>query len=170
MRAARSLIVVLLLSGGIVSATTPASQAATAIVDDQGASPVEHANFDVAGWRFQAASPLSVTSLGLFADGGLEENHEVTIFDEDGNVVVTVTVASGSAIDGQGYSYALISPTVLVQGDYFIGAHYLKDSPDFMRDGVVAPPVTPCPVRSSLENPVAKTRTSYPPGGRLAIE
>jgi hypothetical protein len=95
------------------------------------------------GWSFQVlGSDLDVASVGVFDDqNGLQDAHEVGIWDSSQTLLVDVTApagTSGTLIDG--YRYIDISPITLTAGDtYFIAAFYpAKFSTTAPQDHVLA--------------------------------
>ena len=118
-----------------LAATIPAS-AVTAVLNDGGGPPAGHTNFDDAGWQFITTAPVSITALGLFANGGLVQSHQVSIYSTAGVLQTSVVVPTGLTPDAQGYVYAnLGTPFLLQSGTWLILASYAKSSPDRMRVG-----------------------------------
>ena len=82
------------------------------------------------GWKFQPKTDLTITQLG-FCDGapystvGLDESHDVGIFDATGSLIVSATVPAGTgALLVDNFWYVAVPPTVLSGGKvYTIGAH-----------------------------------------------
>ena len=78
------------------------------------------------GWEFTAQSDLWVSELGFFDLGqdGLNISHDVGIWDQDHNLIVSATVSAGTAAPVIGeYRYVEISPFLLTAGQtYVIGA------------------------------------------------
>ena len=78
------------------------------------------------GWKFSTNSAISVTGLGVFDDSqdGLAESHEVGIWNSNGNLLASTTVAIGTTdpLINQ-FRYSSIIPITLAAGqDYFVGA------------------------------------------------
>ena len=104
------------------------------------------------GWSFSVSDPIQVTQVG-FWDGdnsvfdgptgdGLLESHLVTIWTSTGVQLAEGTVPSGTAgmlADGFRYT-SLVSPILLVPGDYVIGAYTENPALDHM--AFVAPIIT----------------------------
>ena len=81
------------------------------------------------GWEFQANTAEIVTALGAFDDSqdGLNESHDVGLWDANGVLLASTTIASGTgaALINQ-FRYNSVAPVTLVAGqDYFIGAVWL---------------------------------------------
>jgi len=87
------------------------------------------------GWKFSLNSAVSVTGLGVFDSNldGLADSHDVGIFDSVGNLLVSATVASGTAnplIHQFRYASAsvLLTPGTL----YDIGTVWGNDADGFL--------------------------------------
>lgn len=120
----------------VVCGVSHAAPATVAVLNDGGAVPAAHSNFDDAGWQFTNASPIAITALGLYANGGLMSAHQVSIYDLSGVLQVSAVVPTGLTSDAQGYVYASLgTPFALPAGTWIIAASYAKSSPDFMRVG-----------------------------------
>ena len=75
------------------------------------------------GWEFTAQSDLWVTELGFFDLGqdGLNISHDVGIWDQDHNLLVSATVSAGTAAPVIGeYRYASVAPVLLEAGHTFV--------------------------------------------------
>ena len=76
------------------------------------------------GWTFTANGNLRVSGLGYFDDGtnGLYEVHEVGIFNDGGQLLVSATIPAGTngTLIGP-FRYVAISPLILPAGTYTIG-------------------------------------------------
>ena len=89
---------------------------------------------NVWGWDFSLSSNVFVTDLGLWdsfsgngVGDGLVEAHTVTIWTSTGTLVTSAIVPAGSGgtlVDD--FRYMSIAPTLLIAGNYVIGAHYLE--------------------------------------------
>jgi len=120
----------------LVCGVSHAAPATVAVSNDGGAAPAGHSNFDDAGWQFTNASPIAITALGLWANGGLVSAHQVSIYNLSGVLQVSAVVPTGLLPDAQGYVYASLgTPFALPAGTWIIAASYAKSSPDFMRAG-----------------------------------
>ena len=89
------------------------------------------------GWDFTAFNPITITSLGYYDadEDGLENDHEVGIFDSTGTLLVSVMVPSGtSSTLTNGFRMVSITPFSLAAGDYVIGG-----ASAFSNDGVLVP-------------------------------
>jgi hypothetical protein len=135
----------------VVCGVSHATPATIAVLNDGGATPAGHSNFDDSGWRFTTASPITITGLGLYANGGLVSAHQVSIYDPSGVLQVSAVVPTGLTADAQGYVYASLgTPFALPAGTWIIAASYAQNSPDLMRVGnsgtassvVMSPPLT----------------------------
>jgi hypothetical protein len=105
-------------------------------VERWGAAPEGHSNFDDSGWEFTNASPVTITALGLFANGGLASAHQVSIYSLSGALQVSAVVHTGLSPDSQGYVYASLgTPFALPAGTWIVAASYAQNSPDLMRVG-----------------------------------
>jgi hypothetical protein len=76
------------------------------------------------GWIFTANAPISVTSLGVFDNGGdgLSISHDVGIFDDTTQTLLgstTVPAGTGGTLIG-GFRYESVSPFSLTQGDSYV--------------------------------------------------
>jgi Domain of unknown function (DUF4082) len=81
------------------------------------------------GWTFKISGKVTLTDLGVFDHKGmgLQDSHEVGLWDGSGNLLVRVTVPQGTGGKLVGsYRYqALPSPLALKDGStYVIGAYY----------------------------------------------
>src|SRR5579864_1637673 len=118
----------------VVCGVSHAAPATVAVLNDGGAAPAGHSNFDDSGWKFTNASPIAIAALGLYANGGLVSAHQVSIYDLSGVLQVSAVVPTGLAPDAQGYVYASLgTPFALPAGTWIIAASYARSSPDFMR-------------------------------------
>jgi hypothetical protein len=76
------------------------------------------------GWSFTLSSTITVTDLGYFDFGGngLNEAHDVGIWNSAGTLMVSATVPAGTAGTlNDGFRYVLVPATLLPPGDYVIG-------------------------------------------------
>ena len=120
----------LLVAGGLAHA----APATVAVLNDGGAVPAAHSNFDDSGWQFTTASPIAITALGLWANGGLVSAHQVSIYNLSGVQQVSAVVPTGLTPDAQGYVYASLgTPFALPAGTWIVAASYAQNSPDLMR-------------------------------------
>ena len=118
----------------VVCGVSHAAPATVAVLNDGGAAPAAHSNFDDSGWEFTNASPITITALGLWANGGLVSAHQVSIYNLSGVLQVSAVVPTGPTADAQGYVYASLgTPFALPAGTWIIAASYARSSPDFMR-------------------------------------
>ena len=83
------------------------------------------------GWAFSTTTNISLTALGYFDNGedGFVTSHDVGVWNSDGVLVASATVAAGtsSALDGH-FRYASIAPITLAAGHYRIGGVHIGDS------------------------------------------
>src|SRR5262245_15720714 len=81
-----------------------------------GGNPNTDTNDTMAGWRFSTNSPVTVTGLGFWDQGGngLVASHQVGIWTDGGTLVASGTVAAGTAdpLDN-GFRVATIAPVAL---------------------------------------------------------
>ena len=76
------------------------------------------------GFAFTADTPLSVTALGAFDwdHNGFVGNHDVGLWDENGNLLASTAVASGDNLIGD-FRYKAISTVKLTAGNvYYVGS------------------------------------------------
>jgi len=126
-------VAIMLLALCGVSRAVPTT---VAVLNDGGAVPAGHSNFDDSGWKFINASPITITALGVFANGGLVSAHQVSIYNLSGVLQVSAVVPTGFTPDVQGYVYASVgTPFTLPAGTWIIAASYAQNSPDLMRVG-----------------------------------
>ena len=80
------------------------------------------------GWSFTANSNIDVVDLGVFDDSqnGLTDSHQVGLWDNSGNLLVSTTVPSGTGatLDDQFRMVAVSSTELLAGQKYFIGTLY----------------------------------------------
>jgi hypothetical protein len=118
----------------VVCGVSHAAPATVAVLNDGGAVPAAHSNFDDSGWQFTNASPIAITALGLWANGGLVTAHQVSIYNLSGVLQVSAVVPTGLTPDAQGYVYASLgTPFALPAGTWIVAASYAQSSPDLMR-------------------------------------
>src|SRR5258708_1442143 len=79
----------------VVCGVSHAAPAIVAGLNDGGAAPAAHSNFDDSGWRFTNPSPITITALGLYANSGLVSAHQVSIYDLSGVLQVSAVVPTG---------------------------------------------------------------------------
>jgi hypothetical protein len=95
------------------------------------------------GWSFSANSPIIVDCLCVFDSGkdGLVEDHPVGIWDSDGNLVASATVASGNAetLTNQWRCHAIEPVTLDPNKNYTIGALYKLGNDDPQQDPIIRP-------------------------------
>jgi hypothetical protein len=103
------------------------------------------------GFEFQVNAPINVTQLGAFDDSqdGLNENHDVGIWNSVGVLQVSATVAAGTVdpLTNQ-FRYVSVAPVTLGAGTYYIGALWVDGAdyntfPDGANSGfATAPQIT----------------------------
>jgi len=103
------------------------------------------ANFNqTVGWEFDVTSPITVTGLGWYDQGGngLSTAHEVGIWDLSGDLVASVLVGAGTTdpLDGL-FRTASVTPIVLSAGDYIVGGQNFSTNTEQLAFGV-APTIT----------------------------
>jgi hypothetical protein len=105
------------------------AQAATAITGFSGATSsfqVNNYDFLTVGWTFNPTTDLDITALGIYDMGadGLNQAHQIGIWNEAGTLLTSTTIAAGSAATLIGdYRYDAISMLTLTAGQtYTIGA------------------------------------------------
>ena len=127
------------------------------------------------GWKFQANADLTITQLG-FCDGapfstvGLDEAHDVGIFDAAGTLIVSATVPAGtvaSLVDN--FWYVSIPPTVLSNGQvYTVGADLPAPKEDTILSSNV-PPGKPPVITLDPRITWLQGVNDYPGGSALAF-
>jgi hypothetical protein len=97
--------------------------------------------YTTVGWEFTPQADIWVTDLGFFDLGqnGLNISHDIGIWDQDHQLIVSATVPGGTAAQLIGeYRYAPVAPVLLMAGHTFvIGATVplpLMDPPPFSPD------------------------------------
>ena len=129
------------------------------------------------GWKFQPKADLTITQLG-FCDGapfttvGLDETHDVGIFDAAGSLIVSATVPAGTgALLAENFWYVAIPPTVLSNGKvYTIGAHLPFPMNDtILYSDLVIPPGLPAPITLDSRITWLAGVNNYPGGPALAF-
>jgi hypothetical protein len=133
----------LLLCRVLVFALTVSSAQASpivAVIPGAGGFQNHQYNFNSSiGWEFTLSSPLEVSALGYFDAGnnGLFDPHPVGIFRNDGSLLFSATVPSGTSgtlVDG--FRFVPIPATVLPPGTYRIAGYANSTSLDDFRFGV----------------------------------
>lgn len=121
------------LVAALMAICPPQTRANTIALDFTGGTTGGGANFTL-GWSFSLSSSILVTDLGVWDSAndfgspvgdGLSESHLVSIWTSSGILVTSATVpagTSGTLVDD--FRYLSIAPTLLVTGDYVIGAYY----------------------------------------------
>jgi len=115
-----ALLGVSMLSGAAFAQSSPAVSIPPAfslyLFGGSGGGPITY------GWKFQPKTDLTITQLG-FCDGapystvGLDESHDVGIFDATGSLIVSATVPAGTgALLVDNFWYVAVPPTVLSGG------------------------------------------------------
>ncbi len=90
------------------------------------------------GWSFTTSESILVTQLGVFDSNqnGLNEAHEIAIWDELGTLVASVTIGSGvSGALLDNFRYVGISEVTLEAGAYTIGAVFSSSSDSLVFPG-----------------------------------
>jgi hypothetical protein len=86
-----------------------------------------------AGFQFTVgAAPLSISALGVrdWDGGGLDNSHQVGLWDVEGNSLGGITVSPGPSTDGFRYA-SLVAPILLDAGhSYIIGATFINMDAD----------------------------------------
>jgi hypothetical protein len=91
------------------------------------------------GWSFTLSDFIAVTSLGFYDvdQDGLDNTHDVGIFDSTGTLLVSATVPSGTAGTlNAGFRMVSITPFALGPGSYVIGGFS-----DASTDGILVDPL-----------------------------
>lgn len=126
----RSVAAVAIISGiALLTVAVPVAHAQTpafSITNTTGAG-LANPPFTL-GFSFTANSSIDVSALGIFDDSqdGLLESHEIGIFDNSGNLLVSTTLGSGTSgtLINQ-FRYVNVAPVTLSGGaTYFVGAVY----------------------------------------------
>lgn len=87
--------------------------------------------FHNVGWQFTVNAPITIDGLGIFDvnPAGLSESHQVGLWDNNGNLLASATVTSGSTLvasisNAGDWLFANIAPIVLLPGTYVTSAFY----------------------------------------------
>jgi hypothetical protein len=97
------------------------------------------------GWTFSVNAPIVVDGLGLWDEGsdGMNESHDVALFDSTSALLASTTISSASthiassAVGGR-WLFQAIAPTMLAPGTYLIDAFYFINSPDLFRSNAAS--------------------------------
>jgi|GEM_PF-2727208 len=99
--------------------------AATLAVSPVGGQPTEAGDNQLWGWVFTVNTPITVTSMGVYdfaGNGGLDISHDVGIYNETGQSLLTSVVVpagtGGTLMDG--FRLENVSPFQLAVGTYEI--------------------------------------------------
>jgi hypothetical protein len=87
------------------------------------------------GYEFTSNADLSVISIGIYDENadGLSESHLVRLWTEDGSLLTSATVPSGTAASySNGYRWVTATATLKAGSSYILGADYLGN--DWFRD------------------------------------
>ena len=83
------------------------------------------------GWQFNVIEPITIDGLGVFdfQANGLEESHQVGLWDSNGSLLRQATVTSGSTLvasvsNAGDWRFESIAPIVLLAGTYVTSAFY----------------------------------------------
>jgi len=99
-------------------------------------------NGSVIGWEFTTALPQCISALGYYDSGfdGLNESHQVGLFDSLGNLVTSTTVTSSDPLEN-GFRYASIPSICLTLGEtYIVAAHTSASSADLILQNPIVDP------------------------------
>ena len=125
----------------------PAAHAQVVALDPEynaGSQTAQPAN-STYGWNFTVGpSSLSVTHLGYFDLGqdGLQESHQVGIWNSEGAILTQGTVVSSDSLTGN-FRFSLVTPATLEAGEtYYIGAHSPSGLDAILHSGPAAGPTT----------------------------
>jgi hypothetical protein len=86
------------------------------------------------GYTIDVTQPFAISALGVFDSGGepLFDNHIVSVWNAGGTLIASVTVPAGTGGElVNQFSYAPITPLILNDGNYTIGAYYPVSSQGF---------------------------------------
>jgi hypothetical protein len=115
------------------------------------------------GWRFTINTPITVNWLDLFDDSqdGLAVSHGIGIWDAGGTLLVSGTVAGGTAdpLHNQ-FRAVAVTPTLLAAGDYRIGAVFLDGSDNNLFPGYAT--------NFATASQIAFVENAFVAGGALA--
>lgn len=122
-------VLISLIAGALPAAATPFSALETDRV-------TTHTTLNLPttrGWAFLTTEEILVTALGFFDSmpSGLASSHEVGIFAEDGTLLVSAIVPSGTSAElVDGFRYVPIDPLRLPSGMSFVVATTFRDARD----------------------------------------
>ena len=130
MTAHRSLILAVFLT---LATFVGGSVAAAPALDFTGGGPAPVGDGGTVGWKFTVTSPIAIGGLGLFDAGadGLAFGHEIGLWTSGGILLTSTTITTANSTPvaststlGNWRSTPLITPLVLLSGDYVVGAFY----------------------------------------------
>lgn len=116
-----------LLSASLAAALAGAGAASAAPIEaltfSTSSSSSTTAGPVTAGYLFTVDNPIQITDLGAYDVGGdgFANGHDVGIFDVNGSLLFSTTVASSDPLV-DGFRYASITPVTLASGYYYVGA------------------------------------------------
>ncbi len=124
--------------------TILASQAHAQFDPQPAVTPANYALFNgdgpwTLGYSFRADQSAAVTALGAFdwEHDGFAANHQVGLWDENGNLLASTSVASGDTLIGD-FRYNNISAVNLTAGSvYYVGASNFGVEDPYGYDGIV---------------------------------
>jgi hypothetical protein len=149
---------------GTVPTPTPTQSATPAIsFSGEDSTPVD--KDETLGWTFTvpAGQSIVVSSLGVW-DGpsasdspapgdGLGEDHQVTIWDSNGNAVAQTTVLTTDPEDANNFVYHTLGSSVtLSEGTYTIGVYYSSSNVDPVAQSAAGSIATPLTFNGSAAN------------------
>ncbi len=127
-----------ILSASLALAWAAAAPAAELAMDHSGGVSYFRGTFANFGWTFTTTEARRVSALGVFDRGadGLADQHQVGIWNANGDLVVSATVkdqplvmSSSAAGD---WRFAAVSLTLLAPGTYTVGAYYPTNQDGFI--------------------------------------
>lgn len=133
------------LAAALVLGMAAASQASTLGLDITSDTQVFAPGvFHNVGWQFSVNAPVMIDGLGLFDvnPAGLAESHQVGLWDNNGVLLASATVTSGSTLvasaSGAGdWLFANIAPLVLVPGTYVTGGFFATSADSVMGNATI---------------------------------
>lgn len=125
------------------------------------------------GWTFSLGGPsIAVSELGYFdfQNNGLDNSHQIGIWDSSGTLLTQATIPSGTAAPAKGvftrgsFRYTSVSPVVLATGQtYYIGAFSPGTTDRILHSAneTFAPEITYGTAAYSMETDFARPSTLY---------
>ncbi len=118
------------------------------------------------GYEFQALQSVSVTGLAFFTGGGISQNHDVGLWDSNGNLLASTTITSGSPVIGTGgFLWESITSVILTAGDYYyVAGETGSDNYSYGPSGVTVNPAISFVAAAYVSSGTLAFPTSTDPG------